>query len=189
MIRLEHRLSNTQRISEQCFRRGVIAEFAFHNGEAGERGGDIGILLARAACDREQALEDVLCARVLRAMNVQPAQLAEQRRECGVFPAEESFADDERFGEERLRFGFPCPAELPRQLSELEEGDGELPPKAGIAAGRDYRRVKAFGGGGLVPFGQRNARRIEPLGKQRFSVSHVHTVSEVPRPDDRALRR
>jgi hypothetical protein len=37
-----------------------------------------------------------------------------------VFRAEEPFADGERFGEERLRFGFPCPAELPRELPKVE---------------------------------------------------------------------
>ena len=122
VTRLEHLLSNAQCISEQCFRRGVIAEFAFHNGEAGQRGGDIGILLALAPCDREETFEDILGARVLRPMDVQPAQLVQQRGECSVFLAEELFADGECFGEERLRFGFPCPAEPPRELPEVEEG-------------------------------------------------------------------
>jgi hypothetical protein len=70
VIRLEHLLSNAQSISVQCFRGGVIAEFAFHNGEASERGGDIGILVALAPCDREQTFEGVLGTRVLRPMNV-----------------------------------------------------------------------------------------------------------------------
>ena len=44
-------------------------------GEASERGGDIGILFALAACDRELTFEDVLGARMLRPLDVEPAQL------------------------------------------------------------------------------------------------------------------
>jgi hypothetical protein len=93
-----------------------------------------------------------------------------------VFRAEEPFADGERFGEERLRFGFPCPAELPRELPEVEKGGGELPPETGIAARHNDCRVKALGGGGLVALGECSSRCIEPLAKQRFCVGHVHTV-------------
>jgi hypothetical protein len=53
VIRLEHFLSNAQRISVQRFRRGLIAESVFHEGEVRERGGDIGMLLALDSCDRE----------------------------------------------------------------------------------------------------------------------------------------
>jgi hypothetical protein len=70
VTRLEHLLSNAQRIPVQFFRRGVIAEFAFHNGEAGERGGDIDVLLALGPCDCEQTFEDASGARELRPMNV-----------------------------------------------------------------------------------------------------------------------
>jgi hypothetical protein len=118
----------------------------------------------------------------VRSLDVQPAQLVQQRGECGVFHAEEPFADGERFGKELLRFRFPGPAELPRELPEVEEGGGELPPETGIAARRDYCPVKAFGGGRLVPLGQRGARRIEVLGKQRSHVSHVHPSAVILRP-------
>jgi hypothetical protein len=176
VIRLEHLLSNAQRISIQCFRRLVIAEFAFHNGEAGERGGDIDIFVALGPRDRKQTFEDVRGARILRPMNVQPPQLVQQRGECGVFPTEELLADGQRFGEKQFRFRFPGPAELPRELPELEQGGGELQPETRLAARYNYCRVKGLGGGGFVPRGQRGARCSEPLGKQRFRVGHMHTV-------------
>ena len=42
-----------------------------------------------------------------------------------MFPADELLADGERFGKKRLRFCFPCPAELPRELPEVEEAGGK----------------------------------------------------------------
>jgi hypothetical protein len=93
-----------------------------------------------------------------------------------VFTAEERLAEGQRFGEKQLCLRFPCPAELPRELPELEKGGGELQPETGIAARHDNCRVKGFGGGGLVSRGQRGARCSEPLGKQRFRVGHMHTV-------------
>ena len=121
-------------------------------------------------------MEGVLSARILGLLNVQATQLVQHRSERGVFAAEEFLADGERLGEEWTRLRFPCRTGLPRELPEIEEGGGELPPEPGIAARRDYCGMKAFGGSGLVSRGQCGARCIEPLGEQRFSVSHVHTL-------------
>ena len=90
--------------------------------------------------------------------------------------AEESFADGEGFGEERPRLRFACRAEFPRELSEIEEGGGELSPETGIAARREYCRAQGFGGGGLVPLNQCAARCVKPIGEQRFRVGHVPTL-------------
>jgi hypothetical protein len=68
------------------------------------------------------------------------------------------------------------PTERPRELAEVEQGGDELAPETRIAACRDDCRLKALSGGGLVSLGECSARCFEPLGEQRFRVSHVDTL-------------
>src|SRR5438067_245517 len=105
---------------------------------------------------------------MLRLLEVQAAQLVQQWGECGIFAAEELFADGERFAEEWPRLRFPSLADFARELPKIEEGGGKFPPKTAIAARRDYRPAKGFGRGGPVSMSPGGARCIKPLGKQRF---------------------
>src|SRR5437763_25171 len=95
-----------------------------------------------------------------------PSMRFTKARASSAAAAEESFADGERCAEEWPRLRFPGLAEFPRELSEMEEGGGKLPPKTAIAARRDYCRAKGFDGGGLVSMSPCDARCIKPLGKQ-----------------------
>ena len=81
VMRREHFLANPQRMPVQALRRLVVAESALHDGESGERGRNVGVMLALGAGDLKQALENRLGARVVRLADVQAAQLIERSAE------------------------------------------------------------------------------------------------------------
>ena len=89
----EGALADLEHAAPEQLRRVVAAERLPHVGEAGEDGGDLGVILALGALDGVEALEDGLRQLVRAAPQVEARERVEEDDEVGVLGAQPALAE------------------------------------------------------------------------------------------------